>query len=119
MASLCAEVAPFGIHVTVVNPGFFRTEFLTEQATDDAEPTIAADDARRGPLGEYWNAQNGPQSGDPPKLAHALLTIANQTPPPRRFIAGADAIAGAEQKLVDLNAEIDSNRELSRAHAFD
>ena len=119
MESLRAEIAPFGIHATVVNPGFFRTELLTEQSTDFAAPTIADYDGRRGPLIEYWKSQNGKQSGDPVKLAHALLTIATQTPPPRRFIAGADAISGAEQKVVDLKAEIDSNRELSTALAFD
>ena len=119
MESLRAEIATFGIHATVINPGFFRTELLTEQSTDYAEPTIGDYDERRGPLVEYWKSQNGKQSGDPAKLAQALLTIAGQTPPPRRFIAGADAIAAAEQKLVDLQAEIDFNRELSRALAFD
>ena len=119
MESLRAEIAPFGIHATVVNPGFFRTELLTEQSTDYAQPTIADYDERRGPLIEYWKSQNGKQSGDPAKLAQALLTIATQTPPPRRFIAGADAIAGAEQKLADLKAEIDSYRDLSTSLAFD
>jgi NAD(P)-dependent dehydrogenase (short-subunit alcohol dehydrogenase family) len=119
MESLRAEIAPFGIHATVVNPGFFRTELLTEQSTNYAEATIADYDERRGPLVEYWRSQNGKQGGDPAKLAQALLTIARQTPPPRRFIAGADAIAGAEQKLADLKAEIDSNRELSTSLSFD
>ncbi len=119
MESLRAEIAPFGIHATIVNPGFFRTELLTEQSTDFAAPTIADYDERRGPLIEYWKSQNGKQAGDPVKLADALLTIATQTPPPRRFIAGADAIAGAEQKVMDLKAEIDSNRELSTSLAFD
>ena len=93
MESLQAEVAPFGIHTTIVNPGFFRTELLTEQSTNYAEPSIADYDERRGPLVEYWKSQNGRQSGDPAKLARALMTIASQDPPPRRFIAGADAIA--------------------------
>ncbi|RPJ77865.1 MAG: SDR family NAD(P)-dependent oxidoreductase [Acidobacteria bacterium] len=119
MESLRAEIAAFGIHATVVNPGFFRTELLTEQSTNYAEPTIADYDERRGPLVEYWKSQNGKQGGDPAKLAQALLTIARQSPPPRRFIAGADAIAGAEQKLVDLKAEINSNRALSTSLAFD
>jgi NAD(P)-dependent dehydrogenase (short-subunit alcohol dehydrogenase family) len=119
MESLQAEVAPFGIHTTVVNPGFFRTELLTEQSTNYAKPSIADYDERRGPLVEYWQAQNGRQSGDPAKLAHALVTIASQQPPPRRFIAGADAIATAEQKIADLKAEIDSNRDLSTSLAFD
>ena len=119
MESLHAEVAPFGITTTLVNPGFFRTELLTEQSTNYAEPSIADYDERRGPLLEYWKSQNGKQSGDPAKLARALITIASQEPPPRRFIAGADAIATAEQKITDLKTQIDANRDLSTSLAFD
>jgi NAD(P)-dependent dehydrogenase (short-subunit alcohol dehydrogenase family) len=118
MEALRAEVAPFGIHTTIVNPGFFRTELLTEQSTSYAEPSVADYDARRGPLLDYWQSQNGRQSGDPAKLAQALLTIASQEPPPRRFIAGADAIGTAEQKIADLQADIASNRQLSTSLAF-
>ena len=114
-----AEIAPFGIHTTIVNPGFFRTELLTAHSTSYAAPSIADYDERRGPLVAYWKSQNGQQVGDPGKLARALLTIAEQQPPPRRFIAGADAIAGAEQKLLDLKAQIESNRTLSTSLAFD
>jgi NAD(P)-dependent dehydrogenase (short-subunit alcohol dehydrogenase family) len=119
MESLHAEVAPFGITTTIVNPGFFRTELLTEQSTSYAEPSVADYDERRGPLLEYWKSQNGRQSGDPAKLARALVTIAGQEPPPRRFIAGADAIATAEQKIADLQAQIEENRELSTSLDFD
>jgi NAD(P)-dependent dehydrogenase (short-subunit alcohol dehydrogenase family) len=119
MESLHAEVAPFGISTTVVNPGFFRTELLTEQSTNFAEPSIEDYDERRTKQLEFWKAQNGRQTGDPAKLARALITIASQEPPPRRFIAGADAIGTAEQKLADLKAQIDANRELSTSLAFD
>jgi NAD(P)-dependent dehydrogenase (short-subunit alcohol dehydrogenase family) len=119
MESLQAEVAPFGIHTTIVNPGFFRTELLTEQSTNYAEPSIADYDERRGPLIEYWKSQNGRQSGDPAKLARALITITSQDPPPRRLIAGADAIVTAEQKIADLKAQIEMNRDLSTSLAFD
>jgi NAD(P)-dependent dehydrogenase (short-subunit alcohol dehydrogenase family) len=119
MESLRAELAPFGIHTTIVNPGFFRTELLTEQSTNYAEPSVADYDTRRTPLLEYWNSQNGKQSGDPAKLAQALLVIASQDPPPRRFIAGADAIGTAEQKVADLKADIESNRQLSTSLDFD
>jgi len=119
MESLQAEVAPFGINTTIVNPGFFRTELLSEQSTTYAEPSIADYDERRGPLVDYWKSQNGRQSGDPVKLARALITIADQNPPPRRFVAGADAIAGAEQKIADLKQQIEANRELSTSLAFD
>ena len=119
MESLQVEVAPFGIATTIVNPGFFRTELLTEQSTSYAEPSIGDYDERRGPLVEYWKSQNGRQSGDPAKLARALVAIADQNRPPRRFIAGADAIAGAEQKIADLKAQIEANRDLSTSLAFD
>jgi NAD(P)-dependent dehydrogenase (short-subunit alcohol dehydrogenase family) len=119
MESLQAEIAPFGIATTIVNPGFFRTELLTEQSTNYAEPSIADYDDRRGPMVEYWKAQNGQQSGDPAKLARALITIASEKQPPRRFIAGADALATAEQKVADLKAQIEAHRELSTSLAFD
>ena len=119
MESLQAEVAPFGIHTTIVNPGFFRTELLTEQSTDYAEPSIEDYAERRAAQLEFWKSQNGKQSGDPARLARALITIAGQEPPPRRFIAGADAIATAEQKVADLKAQIEANRDLSTSLAFD
>jgi NAD(P)-dependent dehydrogenase (short-subunit alcohol dehydrogenase family) len=119
MESLRAEIAPFGITTTIVNPGFFRTELLTEQSTNYAEPSIKDYDERRTKQLEFWKAQNGKQSGDPAKLAKALIVIADQQPPPRRFIAGADAIATAEQRVAELTAEIQANRTLSTSLDFD
>jgi NAD(P)-dependent dehydrogenase (short-subunit alcohol dehydrogenase family) len=119
MESLHGEVAPFGISTTIVNPGFFRTELLTEQSTNFAAASISDYDERRAKQLEFWKGQNGKQSGDPAKLAQAILTIAKQTPPPRRFIAGADAIGTAEQRLTDLRMQIESNRSLSTSLDFD
>jgi NAD(P)-dependent dehydrogenase (short-subunit alcohol dehydrogenase family) len=119
MESLHAEVAPFGINTTIVNPGFFRTELLTEQSTNYAEPTIKDYDERRAQQMEFWKSQNGRQSGDPAKLARALMTIIDLEQPPLRFIAGADAIATAEQKVADLKTQIDAYRDLSTSLAFD
>jgi NAD(P)-dependent dehydrogenase (short-subunit alcohol dehydrogenase family) len=119
MESLGAEVAPFGIATTIVNPGFFRTELLTDQSTRYAEPSIADYDERRGPLIESWKAMNGKQSGDPAKLARALVTISEQEPPPQRFIAGEDAIATAEQKIATLQQQANAYRELSSSLAVD
>jgi NAD(P)-dependent dehydrogenase (short-subunit alcohol dehydrogenase family) len=118
MEALRVEVAPFGIHTTVVNPGFFRTELLSQQSTTYAPPSIPDYDERRTTLLAAWNATHGQQSGDPAKLAQALLTIAGQDPPPRRFLAGADAIATAEQKIADLRMDIESNRQLSASLAL-
>src|SRR3954469_8251564 len=71
MESLRTEVAPFGIHTTIINPGFFRTELLTEESTTYAAGTIADYTKRRDPLIAQWKSMNGKQSGDPAKLARA------------------------------------------------
>src|SRR6266487_1097067 len=65
MESLQAEVAPFGINTTIVNPGFFRTELLTEQSTNYAEASISDYDERRAQQLAFWKSQDGRQSGDP------------------------------------------------------
>jgi NAD(P)-dependent dehydrogenase (short-subunit alcohol dehydrogenase family) len=119
MESLAPEVAPFGIHTTIVNPGFFRTELLTEQSTSYAEGKVSDYDERRAKQVQFWKSQNGQQSGDPAKLARALVTIAMLTDPPQRFIAGADAIAGAEQKVATLQQQAAAFRELSSSLALD
>ena len=111
MESLRPEVGPFGIHTTIVNPGFFRTELLTPESTDFAQTTIPDYAERRVAQVDWWTSQNGQQSGDPMKLAQALVTIANENPPRRRFIAGADSIVSAQQKVDELQADIDLNRQ--------
>jgi NAD(P)-dependent dehydrogenase (short-subunit alcohol dehydrogenase family) len=117
--SLQHEVTPFGITTTIVNPGFFRTELLTKESVTYAEPSLEDYADRTAEQLKWWNAQSGQQPGDPAKLAQALVTIANEEPPPRRFIAGADAIALAEQKVADLQAAIDAYRDLSTSLALD
>ncbi|MDQ0720359.1 NAD(P)-dependent dehydrogenase (short-subunit alcohol dehydrogenase family) [Paenibacillus sp. W4I10] len=119
MEALAPEVAPFGIHTTIVNPGFFRTEFLTDASSTFAKPSIEDYDDRRAGHLEFFNNQNGQQPGDPKKLANALLQIANEAQPPQRFIAGADAIDIAEQKIANLQTEINAYRDLSKSMAYD
>jgi NAD(P)-dependent dehydrogenase (short-subunit alcohol dehydrogenase family) len=111
MESLRPEVAPFGIHTTIVNPGFFRTELLTPESTNFAPPSIGDYADRRAAQIDWWTSQNGAQAGDPAKLAEALLTVASEQPPRRRFIAGADSIASTERKVDELRADIAVNRE--------
>ena len=111
--ALHAEVAPFGIHTTILNPGFFRTDFLTQESTIYAEPSIEDYAERQTAQREWYKSQHGQQSGDPAKLAQALVMIVSEQPPPRRFIAGADVIAVAEQKVQDLQQQINAYRDLS------
>ena len=119
MESLAPEVEPFGIHTTIVNPGFFRTELLTKESTNYATPSIEDYAERNAAQRGFWESQNGQQLGDPTKLAQALLTIAAEKQPPRRFIAGADAIDTAEQQIAALQQQIDAYRELSSSLAID
>ena len=119
MESLQAEVEPFGIHTIIVNPGFFRTELLTEESTNYAEPSVDDYNERRTQQMQFWKGANGQQPGDPAKLAQALITISNQEKPPRRFLAGADAIGTAEQVVATLQQQIDAYRELSSSLAYE
>jgi NAD(P)-dependent dehydrogenase (short-subunit alcohol dehydrogenase family) len=119
MESLAPEIAPFGIHTTVVNPGFFRTELLTKESTNYAPASIEDYAERNAAQREFYASMNGKQGGDPAKLAQALLTIADQEQPPLRFIAGADAIGMAEEKLTERQQQIDAYRDLSSSLALD
>ena len=119
MHALQKEVAPFGIHTTIVNPGFFRTELLTEQSTNYAYKPIEDYDERRVLQMQFWKAANGQQSGDPAKLAQALMKVASLEVPPLRFIAGADAISTAEQVVETLQQEINAYSELSSSLDYD
>ena len=112
-------LAPFGISTTIVNPGFFRTELLTQASAIYAEPSIADYADRHAERVQWYEAMNGQQGGDPARLGQALVTIASQQPPPRRFIAGTDAIAIAEQKVKDLQVQINAYRDLSTSLAHD
>jgi len=119
MESLAPEIEPFGIHTTVVNPGFFRTELLTPESTNYAPASIEDYAERHAAQREFWASMNGKQGGEPAKLAQALLTIAELERPPFRFIAGADAIAQAEAKLAERRQQIDAYRELSTSLTLD
>lgn len=120
MESLRFDVEPHGITTTIVEPGFFRTELLVEGASaiwpglsigDYAERTTSTIAA--------WKGMNGQQGGDPAKLAAALVFLADSEQPPRRWLAGADAVATAEQKAAELLAQADAHRELSSSLALD
>jgi NAD(P)-dependent dehydrogenase (short-subunit alcohol dehydrogenase family) len=117
--SLAPEVTPFGIRTMLVEPGFFRTELLSPESTNYAQPSIDDYAERTTQTVAAWNAMNGQQAGDPAKLANALVQLASQDEPPLRFVAGADAIATVEQKANDLLAQADAYRELSSNLAHD
>jgi NAD(P)-dependent dehydrogenase (short-subunit alcohol dehydrogenase family) len=117
--SLTPEVAPFGIRTMLVEPGFFRTELLTEESTN--YPVASIDDyaEKTKQTVQAWKGMNGLQGGDPAKLAKALVQLIRQDEPPLRWAAGADAVAAVEQKARNLLAQADAYRELSSSLSFD
>jgi NAD(P)-dependent dehydrogenase (short-subunit alcohol dehydrogenase family) len=115
--SLTPEVAPFGIRTMLVEPGFFRTELLTQDSTRYAEPAIDDYAERTRQTVTAWNGMNGQQGGDPAKLARALVQLADSAEPPLRWAAGADAVGVFEQKADQLLAQADAHRELSSSLA--
>jgi NAD(P)-dependent dehydrogenase (short-subunit alcohol dehydrogenase family) len=119
MESLTPEVASFGIRTMLVEPGFFRTELLTQESTSYIEPTIEDYAERTRQTVAAWKGMNGLQGGDPAKLARALVQLAGQDEPPLRWVAGADAVATIEQKAKTLLAQADAYRELSSSLAHD
>lgn len=118
MGALGQEVEPFGIHTTIVNPGWFRTTLASPDSLVWPAVFVADYAERSAAQRVWWQSQDGQQAGDPDKLAQALITIANEEPPPRRFIAGADALALAQRKITQLQAQIAAHRELSTSLTF-
>jgi NAD(P)-dependent dehydrogenase (short-subunit alcohol dehydrogenase family) len=113
MESLQLEVAPFGIKTTIIEPGYFRTELLEPASTTWSESTIEDYSERSAQFRSAFEGVNGKQPGDPAKLADALIKIAVENEPPKRWLAGADAINDAEKKITELQEQINAYRDLS------
>ena len=105
--SVAAEVERFGIKITLVEPGFFRTDLL--DARNVKWPRHAIEDyATEGKPKDVWSAYHGTQQGDPEKLSEALVKIAGMENPPKVFVAGSDAlqtiIPAVEERLRTMHA---------------
>jgi NAD(P)-dependent dehydrogenase (short-subunit alcohol dehydrogenase family) len=111
--SLAQEVAGFGIAVTVVEPGFFRTDFLDGSSVRYGSHPIEDYAEFAAALRENWGARNHQQAGDPPKLGAALVRLASETKPPVHFVAGSDAVGVVEAKIARMREELESWRTLS------
>jgi NAD(P)-dependent dehydrogenase (short-subunit alcohol dehydrogenase family) len=116
--SLSKEIAPFGLFVTIVEPGPFRTDFLTSESLRFGGNVVADYDNRRTQLRASFEQRNGQQPGDPAKLAAAMVRLASEAKPPMRFIAGAIAVNAADAKLAGMRTELDSWRQLSVSTDF-
>lgn len=111
--SVAQEVRPFGIHVTIVEPGFFRTDFLDASSIRYGDNPIADYAEASRAIRAFYDARSHNQAGDPAKLGLALVTLASAENPPVRWSAGTDAIGVIEMKADGLKAELDAWRDLS------
>ena len=119
MEAQTTEVAPIGLKTMLVEPGFFRTELLSAQSTNYAEPTIEDYAERTRATVSGWQSMDGKQGGDPAKLADALVRLAALDEPPLRFAAGADAVELFEAKAQTLLDQANAHRELSTGLGID
>ena len=116
---LAPEVAPFGIRTMLVEPGFYRTELLTDESTKWLDASIDDYAEKTRQTVTAWKKMNGLQGGDPAKLAKALIQLASQTEPPLRWPAGADAVETFEKKAKELLAQASAHRALASSLAHD
>jgi NAD(P)-dependent dehydrogenase (short-subunit alcohol dehydrogenase family) len=110
---LAQELAPFGIRVTIVEPGAFRTDFLDGQSMRFASHTIADYAAQSALISAGFGARNHLQPGDPARLAAVLLQLAAHPKPPLRFAAGSDAVEIIGAKIEVLRGELEAWQVLS------
>lgn len=115
--ALGKEVADFGIRVTALAPGQFRTDWAG-RSMDRTPRSISDYDAVMDPIRAARQAKSGNQPGDPAKAAQALLAIVDAETPPVRLFLGEDALGVVHQKLDAMKAEIAAWDALSRSTSF-
>lgn len=108
------EVAPFGMFVTAVAPGSFRTDWAGRSMVRTPR-SIADYDALFDPIRDARWAKSGQQLGDPVKAARAMLAVIDSEAPPAHLLLGSDALGLVRDKLSALAAEIDQWEALSRS----
>lgn len=116
--AMAKEVAPLGIKITIVEPGAFRTNFngsslsTTENLIDDYDEAI-------GGFREWVRDVDGEQPGDPAKAVEAMIEAVNNKESTLRLPLGADAIGAIETKLTAVQSDVDNNREVATATAYE
>ena len=112
------EVAAFGIHTMIVEPGAFRTGlFRSDAAYESAEMAEYAETV--GPTRDYVRTNHGTQPGDPVKAAGAIVAALDADEPPLRLALGADAIGNIERHLEAVGDELESWRSVGESTALD
>ena len=113
--ALSLELAPLGIHATVVEPGFFRTDFLDAKSLLTAKNSISDYAETVGVMRSFAEGHNHQQPNDPAKLAPAILELVNSKNPPVRLPLGRDTIEAIEKKNASVAKELAEGGSLATA----
>ncbi|MDC3955272.1 oxidoreductase [Polyangium jinanense] len=108
--ALHAELAPLGIAVTILEPGYFRTEFLEAKSVVDTDATIADYAETSGKVRERAKSVSLQQPGDPARLARVVVELSRAAEPPLRLPLGSDTVAAIEAKNAFVSKELDAWR---------
>jgi NAD(P)-dependent dehydrogenase (short-subunit alcohol dehydrogenase family) len=115
---MAAELAPLGVKVTIVEPGYFRTDFLDEQSLGQTRQRIEDYQATVGAVRQIAAERNHTQLGNPAKLAEAMIALVKADKPPLRLPLGSDTVAAIEDKNASVAAELAQWRSLSLSTDF-
>jgi NAD(P)-dependent dehydrogenase (short-subunit alcohol dehydrogenase family) len=116
--ALSIELAPLGIHATVVEPGYFRTDFLSAQSLSSTAVRLDDYADTVGKMRTFAAAVNRQQRGDPQRLAQAIVQLTAARTPPTRLALGSDTLARIEEKHRDVQRELDLWRSVSLSTDF-
>jgi NAD(P)-dependent dehydrogenase (short-subunit alcohol dehydrogenase family) len=116
--SLAQEVKPLGIKATVVEPGFFRTDFLDEQSLVKTKIEIADYAETVGAMRSFAADANHAQPGDPVKFAKGMIKLAHAENPPLRMPFGTDTVAKIAEKNAHVAGEVAAWRALATSTDF-
>jgi NAD(P)-dependent dehydrogenase (short-subunit alcohol dehydrogenase family) len=116
--ALHAELAPLGVKVTVVEPGYFRTDFLDSNSLVESPRVIDDYAATSGEVRKLAKVYNQQQPGNPELLAVAMIKLVEAPNSPMRLALGTDTLQAIEAKLAYVKEETDAWRELSASTDF-
>ncbi len=116
--SLAMEVKPFGINVTIVSPGYFRTSFLTQDSMNVPKKQLDAYQSVRDSQTAHQSQINGNQAGDPEKAVAAIIEIATVENPPLHLFLGEDAYNVAYVKMDAVKSDLEKWKEMTVTTGF-
>lgn len=117
--ALAQEVAPFGIKVTIVEPGPFRTEFLAASMKAAQQKIAAYDSTPVGSMYQYVVSQNGKQEGDPVKAAAAIVDYVNSHQTALRLPLGKAPLQAIRTKLAQVEADLKANEAIAASTVYE